>query len=79
MVKPVNVNEMVLRVGALLRRAQILNAVSYTHLVALVGHREIAVQARAHAAIAVRRLVDIDDLGLVGVALSLIHISAFFS
>ena len=25
MVKPVNVNEMVLRVGALLRRAQILN------------------------------------------------------
>ena len=31
MVKPVNVNEMVLRVGALLRRAQI--PVSYTHLV----------------------------------------------
>ena len=30
MVKPVNVNEMVLRVGALLRRAQI--PVSYTHL-----------------------------------------------
>ena len=32
MVKPVNVNEMVLRVGALLRRAQMINELSLIHI-----------------------------------------------
>ena len=38
------------------------------HVVALVGDTKISIQARAHAAVAVRRFVDVDDLRLLRAA-----------
>ena len=38
------------------------------HVVALIGDTKIAIQARAHAAVAVRRFVDVHDLRLLRAA-----------